>query len=128
MHCRNCNNEINEKAKICPKCGCEPFSETKFCQECGEPTTEKQKICLSCGCELKSQQTINGEGKDWLTTLLICLFAGGLGIHRFYTGHTGIGIVQLLTLGGCGVWCFIDLIMIITQKYKDSDGNLLVKK
>src|SRR6185312_1800790 len=33
--------------------------------------------------------------KDWLTTLLLCIFLGGLGVHRFYTGHTAIGVVQL---------------------------------
>ena len=68
------------------------------------------------------------EQKDWLVTLLLCIFLGGLGIHRFYTGHIGIGIIQLLTLGGCGIWALIDLIMIITDKYKDAKGQPLLKK
>ncbi len=66
--------------------------------------------------------------KDWLTTLLLCLFAGALGVHRFYTGHTGIGIAQLLTLGGCGIWSLIDLITIITGSYTDAEGRPLQKK
>lgn len=66
--------------------------------------------------------------KDWLTTLLLCLFLGGLGVHRFYTGHTGIGVVQLLTLGGCGIWALVDLIMIITGGFKDAAGQPLLKK
>lgn len=70
----------------------------------------------------------NIDGKDWLTTLLLAIFLGYLGIHRFYTGHTGIGIVQLLTGGGCGIWYIVDIIMIVTSSYKDSDGNDLVKK
>ncbi|MBM4158092.1 MAG: TM2 domain-containing protein [Ignavibacteria bacterium] len=65
--------------------------------------------------------------KDWLTTLLLCLFLGGLGIHRFYTGHTLIGVIQLLTLGACGVWSLIDLIIIIMGNFRDADGNLLQK-
>jgi TM2 domain-containing membrane protein YozV len=68
------------------------------------------------------------QQKDWLTTLLLCLFLGGLGVHRFYTGHTGIGIVQLLTLGGCGIWALVDLIMIITGKFTDASGQPLFKK
>jgi TM2 domain-containing membrane protein YozV len=70
----------------------------------------------------------DGEQKDWLTTLLLCIFLGGLGIHRFYTGHTGIGVVQLLTGGGCGIWAIIDLIQIITGDFRDANGNPLLKK
>jgi TM2 domain-containing membrane protein YozV len=68
------------------------------------------------------------EQKDWLTTLLLCIFLGELGIHRFYTGHIGIGIVQLITGGGCGIWWLIDLILIITDKFKDAKGQPLLKK
>lgn len=68
------------------------------------------------------------ERKDWLMTLLLCMFVGWLGIHRFYTGHTFIGVIQLLTLGGCYVWTLIDLIMIVTDNYKDANGFPLVKK
>ena len=68
------------------------------------------------------------EGKDWLTTLLLCLFLGNIGIHRFYTGHIGIGVAQVLTLGGCGIWTIVDLIFIATDKFKDINGNALVKK
>lgn len=68
------------------------------------------------------------EGKDWLTTLLLAIFLGGLGVHRFYTGHTGIGIAQLVTLGGCGIWSLIDIIMIATGSFKDAEGNPLVRR
>lgn len=63
--------------------------------------------------------------KDWLVTLLLSLFLGTLGIHRFYVGKIGTGILQLITLGGCGVWTLIDLIMIITGNFKDKDGNVI---
>lgn len=73
------------------------------------------------------QQQYGAQQKDWLTTLLLCIFLGGIGVHRFYTGHTVIGVVQLLTAGGCGIWALVDLIMIITDNFKDSNGLPLKK-
>ncbi|HEU5199173.1 MAG TPA: TM2 domain-containing protein [Ktedonobacterales bacterium] len=69
-----------------------------------------------------------GQQKDWLTTLLLCIFVGYLGVHSFYTGKTVFGILQLVTLGGCGIWTLVDLIMIITDKYVDGNGLPLLKK
>ncbi len=68
------------------------------------------------------------SGKDWLTTLLLAIFLGSLGVDRFYTGSTGLGIVKLITCGGVGIWWLIDIILIATGSYKDGTGNLLVKK
>jgi TM2 domain-containing membrane protein YozV len=68
-----------------------------------------------------------GEGKAFMTTLLLALFAGTIGVHRFYTGHTLFGIIQLFTFGGCGIWTLIDIIMIVTGKYTDAQGRPLVK-
>jgi hypothetical protein len=69
-----------------------------------------------------------GAPKSWMTTLLLCAFVGGFGVHRFYTGHTVIGVLQLLTGGGCGIWWLVDLIMLITGKYTDAQGRPLVKE
>lgn len=68
-----------------------------------------------------------GMQKDWLTTLLLCIFLGYFGVHRFYTGHIVFGLIQLFTFGGCGIWWLIDLIMIATGSYTDSNGLPLVK-
>ena len=63
--------------------------------------------------------------KDFLTALLLSIFLGGLGIDRFYLGYTGLGIAKLLTLGGCGVWQLIDLILIAMRNIPDSNNRPL---
>ena len=67
------------------------------------------------------------ERKSFLVTELLCLFLGLLGAHRFYTGYIGLGILQLLTLGGCGIWSLIDFVMISLDKYKDANGQELME-
>lgn len=72
----------------------------------------------------------NGEvprQRDWLVTLLLSIFLGYLGVHRFYTGHIWIGVAQLLTAGGCGIWQLIDIILIATDNYRDAEGRPLFK-
>jgi RNA polymerase subunit RPABC4/transcription elongation factor Spt4 len=127
MYCRNCGNEVSEKAIMCVACGTPPKAGDKYCHNCKAETNASSPICMKCGVSLKGENPLKGEGKDWLTTLLLCFFLGFLGIHRFYTGHTGIGVVQLLTLGCCGIWTLIDFIIIIVGNFKDAKGNLLVK-
>lgn len=67
------------------------------------------------------------SNKDWLTALLISFFLGGLGIDRFYLGYTGLGVVKLITFGGCGIWVLIDFILIAVGNLRDSD-DLPLKK
>ncbi len=95
----------------------------KFCQDCGDIINIKAEICPHCGVRQSVPGTSGITDNRWLVTFLLCWFLGVFGIHRFYTGHTGIGIVQLITLGGCGIWALIDLIMLITVDFKDAEGS-----
>ena len=70
---------------------------------------------------MQQQQT-----KSKTMAVLLCLFLGYLGVHRFYVGKKGSGVAQLLTLGGVGIWTLVDLVMILTGSFKDKNGMSLV--
>ena len=71
----------------------------------------------------EKNSSADGGGKSQLVALLLCIFIGVLGIHRFYLGYTGIGILMLLTGGVCGILALIDLIRIITGDLKPRNGD-----
>ncbi len=57
--------------------------------------------------------------------ILLCFFLGAFGVHRFYAGKVGTGILMLLTLGGFGIWTIVDFIMIVTGNFRDKEGLLI---
>ena len=67
------------------------------------------------------------EPRNWLVALLLCLFLSGFGIHRFYVGKIGTGILFLITGGLFGIGWLVDLIKIAVGKFTDKQGQLLVK-
>ncbi|MDB4055638.1 TM2 domain-containing protein [Akkermansiaceae bacterium] len=67
----------------------------------------------------------NTSDKKRLITVLLCYFLGIFGVHRFYVGKTGSGIAQVLTLGGLGIWTFIDLIIILCGSFTDAEGKVI---
>lgn len=112
-----------------------------YCMKCGSQNDESSSYCLFCGEQIDSFGGKHEGGgrhlwpdssmpseKDWLITLLLAIFLGQFGMARFYTGSIGFGILQLLTAGGCGIWWLIDIILIVTDKYHDKWGRLLVKR
>ena len=77
--------------------------------------------------DLQKEKLLNSASsttsKDWLTLFLLTFFVGILGVHRFYTGKIGTGILMLITLGGFGIWFFVDIILVLTGQFTDKEGQ-----
>ncbi len=68
------------------------------------------------GKAVKSDRRVSKDKKvNWVLTLIMSIVFGCLGVDRFLMGHVGLGILKLITLGGCGVWWLVDLILIATK-------------
>ncbi len=137
MFCRNCGKEVSAQAVMCVACGCAPLSGAKFCQNCGSATEPAAAVCVKCGFAL-AKGPAAGQAKSKMAAGLLGIFLGWLGIHRFYLGYTGIGVIQLIlalsgfltcgvTSAAAGVWGLIEGILILTGSIKqDAAGNSLV--
>ena len=131
------------------------MNEEKFCKSCGKPIENDFEVCPYCGANTDNKII---SGKDWLVCLILLVFAGILGIHKFYVGRTSEGVVMLvltltflvfadmlgihkfyvgrtsvmlvLTLGAIAsfVLWIIDLIQLVSGNFKDAEGKYLKSK
>ena len=126
------------------------MQEMKYCKHCGERIPAKAIICTHCGCQVEElnsdktpqiivnnanssvnqnvNQNINHAGsadypyKSRWTAFFLCLFLGYLGVHRFYVGMTGTGILWLFTVGMFGIGWLVDLLMLLFGGFRDKAG------
>lgn len=159
INCPECGKEVSDQAVSCPNCGTPINKvEKKFCLHCGEKIDKDCVICPKCGKQVaqigSSEKSIiinnnnnniatssasavaNNVGysnaispKSRLITLLLCIFLGILGVHRFYVGKIGTGILMILLMFVYigEIWLLVDFILIIIGSFTDKNG-LKIKK
>ena len=103
--------------------------EGKYCVECGSLIRKNAEICPECGVrQPETKKTSSSRSsRNYLVALLLSILIGQLGIDRFYLGYIGLGILKLITFGGCGIWWIIDIILIASGSLRDADGKHLIK-
>lgn len=104
-----------------------------YCQNCGYEVKDDDAFCPNCGQSLNGQSAprsaktrdANSSDKSALVALLLAIFVGALGVHRFYVGKIGTGVLWLLTGGIFGIGALVDIILIAVGSFTDSDGKKL---
>ena len=104
--CSSCGAVIKKAARVCPKCGVATMSMDAY-----KHAYEKM--------------VPGGISKKWGITLMLAAFLGPFGVHRFYVGKIGTGILWLLTFGLSCIGWFVDIILILTGHFKDKKGNYI---
>ncbi len=67
----------------------------------------------------------NQSDCNYITTLLLCILLGYFGVHRFYAGKAGTGVLMFLTFGLGGIWWIIDMILVAAGGFRDKQGRLI---
>src|ERR687884_2030635 len=99
-----------------------PITTTVPCRHCDATISAVAEICPECGVRQFSARPLTSE-KNVLTTGLLCVLLGWFGAHRFYAGKTRTGMLQLVSLGGAGLWTLFDLILIATGQFTHAGGG-----
>jgi len=99
-----------------------------FCSSCGAVIKKEAEICPKCGVRQKKSGNISEASRNYNTLLWFSILLGEFGADHFYVGKTKTGILKLCTLGGCGIWWLIDVIMVFSEKFTDKDGNVIRKE
>lgn len=119
---------------ICPACGNQNPNGAAFCSVCGSQLSaaytpppqpaqspEPDLTFVAATGEKKHPSSPKDKG----TAILLVIFLGFLGAHRFYAGKPGTAILMLITLGGAGIWILVDFVRIISNSFLDGNGFVL---
>jgi TM2 domain/zinc-ribbon domain len=107
-----------------------------FCPNCGRELSDQALTCPNCGHPMASAASPSGQApqtirnispKSRLAVVLLSIFLGWLGIHRFYVGKVGTGILWLFTAGLFGIGNLIDFVMALVGSFTDKSGAFVLR-
>ncbi len=112
-----------------------------YCSSCGSIIKKQAEICVKCGVRVARMPATASAAPDSpgeyspksrVAAGILGILLGGFGIHRFYLGYIGVGIIQIvvtiITLGIGSLWGLIEGIIIVANgDWKDSHGKPLKK-
>ncbi len=108
-YCKFCGSLIHEEAVVCPNCG-RQVEELRG--------AEQRTVIHNLGNTQNVQhQTVvmGGKAKDKWVAFLLCFLFGVFGVHKFYEGRIGMGILYIFTFGLFGIGWMVDLILILLK-------------
>ena len=106
----------------CPKCGAEVDGDATKCFYCGAAVPASVEAPSGAGTAPAASLPSN---KNTIVALVLCVLVGILGVHRFYVGKVGTGILWVLTLGLAGVGWIVDIVKIAKGQFTDRQGRAL---
>ena len=115
MYCAKCGTQIDDAAVICPQCGCPTENFHQFQQA-------QSNVQQTVHVNVTAPAAPAVSAKSRTAALVLAIFLGGLGIHKFYLGRVGMGILYLFTGGLLGIGWLIDIITIAVGSARDGFG------
>lgn len=130
MFCSKCGKEISDESVICPACGV-PTANSQPQQAQAQQATTMPPIIINNN---NTNTNVNSGGigraispKSKMVTLILCIFLGYLGIHRFYAGKIGSGLVYMFTAGLFVFGWIYDILKILSGTFTDGTGLPIAK-
>lgn len=146
IKCPECGKQVSDKSDKCIHCGFPLYLDTNGkiekvkCPYCGTENPEHKKECVNCGAKLQTYtpeprdeatdtaKSDIGKPKNKIVSLLLCIFLGYFGAHKFYEEKILIGVLYLLTFGLFGIGWIVDIVILATKRKTYYVSNKPMKK